>query len=105
MEMEVVEGMKEWRRNHPKATMREIEAELDEQMGRMRAKLLGEIAANSWAVDWEKGSEPKCPQCGAETHKRGKGRRRLRTAGGESIEIERSYAVCPECGVGFFPPG
>lgn len=105
MEVEVIEGMKWWRQSHPKATLREMEAEVDGLMARMRARLLEEIAASSAAVEWEKGAGPKCPACGKEMNKRGKEKRRLKTGGGEVIEIEREYATCPQCGVGFFPSG
>lgn len=105
MEVEVIEGMKAWRQRHPKATLREMEAELDQRLAQMRARLLEEIAASSKAVEWEKGAGPKCPTCGKEMNKRGKAKRRLKTGGGESIEIERQYAHCPHCGVGFFSSG
>ena len=105
MEIEVVDGMKAWRQSHPKATLREMEAELDGRLARMRARLLEEIAASSKVVEWETGAGPKCPACGKEMNKRGKEKRRLKTGGGESIELERQYANCPHCGVGFFPSG
>ena len=50
MELEVIDGMKEWRQSHPKATLREMEAELDQRLARMRARLLEEIAASSSLV-------------------------------------------------------
>ncbi len=37
---EVISGMKEWRDQHPKATLREIEEALDERLGKMRARRL-----------------------------------------------------------------
>jgi hypothetical protein len=81
MEIEVIEGMKSWRQSHPKATLREMEAELNQRLAQMRARLLEEIAASSKAVEWEKGARPKCPTCGKEMHKRGKAKRRLKTGG------------------------
>ena len=33
---EVISGIKEWRLQHPKASLREIERALDERLGRMR---------------------------------------------------------------------
>jgi hypothetical protein len=29
----------------------------------------------------------------------------LQGAGGQTVEITRSYGTCPSCKVGFFPPG
>ena len=105
MELEVISGMKEWRQKHPKATLREIESEVNERIARMRAKLLEEIVGASEGGDWEEGEGPKCPKCGKEMVKRGKEKRRIETGEGKGIEIERQYASCPACGVGFFPPG
>ena len=105
MELEVVSGMKEWQQGHPKATLREIEEELDLRVARMRARLLEEIAAASEVAEWAAGQGPKCPACGEEMVKRGKEKRLLRTGWGEGVEIEREYANCPKCGVGFFPSG
>jgi hypothetical protein len=36
-------GMKEWRKEHPKATWAEIEAAVDEQMNQVRAQLLEDL--------------------------------------------------------------
>jgi len=41
---EVVTGMKEWRLQHPKATLREIERALDERLAKMRARMLQDAA-------------------------------------------------------------
>jgi hypothetical protein len=41
---EVLVGMKEWREQHPKATFAEIEAALDERLGRLRARMLQDTA-------------------------------------------------------------
>ncbi len=38
---EVLSEMKEWRLQHPKATLREIEAALDERLARLRAHVTG----------------------------------------------------------------
>ena len=37
---EVMSGMKEWRLQHPKASLREIERALDERLGKMRARMV-----------------------------------------------------------------
>jgi hypothetical protein len=38
MSSEIITGMAEWRQQHPKAMLREIEAALDERLERLRAK-------------------------------------------------------------------
>lgn len=94
--------MIEWRKAHPRATFNEIEGELDRRMNRLRAEMMAEIAA---AVEAGVEEEPVCPACGERARLRGKKRRRLRTQGGEEVELERHHAICPHCGTAFFPPG
>jgi YgiT-type zinc finger domain-containing protein len=105
---EVLTGMKEWRLQHPRATLSEMEAALDERLARMRARMLEDMALASRAANWkEEGieSKPVCPHCGATLVSRGRGKRHLQTQGGEEIKLKRGYGVCPKCGEGFFPPG
>jgi hypothetical protein len=107
---EVLTGMKEWRLQHPRATLREIEVALDEQLAHLRAQMLQDVALASAAAQWEeKGREedrPDCAQCGQKVKPRGvMGKRHLQTYGGQEITLRRSYGVCPGCGARFFPPG
>ena len=73
-----------WRQAHPDATWVEIEAELDRRLDVLRAALLGEVV-----VDTPERTIP-CPVCGGRLA--GRGRR------------TRTYATCPACGTGLFPP-
>lgn len=105
---EVLTGMKEWRLAHPKATFRQIEEALDERLNRLRARMLSDAAQASAARAWEERREeerPVCSVCGSPLQSRGKHARRLQTQGGNEVRIERTYGVCPVCGVGVFPPG
>jgi len=106
LSFEMMSGMAEWRMQHPKAQLREIEAALDERIERVRAKMLEEAALLSEAREWEeKEGGPTCPDCGEVLEGRAKGERNLQTHGGQNIRLERQYGVCPKCGQGFFPPG
>ena len=98
---EIISGMIEWRQQHPKATFREIEAEVDERLARLRARMLSDAAVSQAQADWEEMG--KCPQCGVELKVKGKKKRKLLTRGGQEVELERAYGVCPKCGQGFFP--
>ena len=49
---EIIVGMTEWRVQHPRATLREIEAAVDERLARLRAKMLTDLALRSSAADW-----------------------------------------------------
>lgn len=104
---EVMTGMREWRLQHPTATLREIELELDPRLARMRARMLEDLALTSTAATWQEGTQmqaPTCPQCGTPLTDRGTHPRTLLTHGGQTVTLERSYGVCPTCGSGLFPP-
>lgn len=104
---EVLVGMKEWREQHPKATLSEIEEALDERMGRLRARMLQDVALASVSSDWSEASpqeRPVCSLCGTPLVARGKKTRQIQTQAGQEITLERSYGVCPTCESGFFPP-
>ena len=103
---DVISGMLEWRMQHPKATFREIEKEVDERLAVMRARMISDAAMASSSTEWVKEEKvPVCPKCGAELKKKGKKKRKMQTRGGREIELEREYGVCPKCGQGIFPPG
>ena len=104
---EILTGMKEWRRQHPRATLREIEEELSARMAQLQARMLQDVALASTAADLQATAaeaRPLCPQCGTPLQPRGKHRRKLQAHGGEEVTLERDYAVCPRCQRGFFPP-
>jgi len=105
----VAKGMSEWRQENPKATLREIEKEMDKRWANVRARVVTDLAVESKAGDWKeasRGEEPVCPECGTKLKAEGgKKKRRLQTQGGEELVLERQYGVCPTCKGGFFPPG
>lgn len=101
-------GMADWRAAHPKATFSEIEAALDERLNRVRARVLADLAMASAAADLQAagGEErPCCDRCGMRLQARGQSERGVVTHGGAEVRLRRSYATCPGCGDGSFPPG
>jgi transposase-like protein len=107
LSQEVITGMHEWRLAHPTASLNEIEAALDERLGRLRAQMLQDAAVASAARE---GSAQEgavvCPQCGsAAAATRQQPTRQLQSAGGAPLELTRRRWQCRRCGVGFFPPG
>jgi YgiT-type zinc finger domain-containing protein len=105
---EIVVGMRRWRSDHPRASFDEIETALDEQIDRLRAKMLEEIALTSPAADLAaltSEARPRCPECGAGLQARGSQERTVVVQGDQALHLRRSYAVCPACGAGLFPPG
>lgn len=104
----VMSGMMEWRTQHPRASLQEIEQALDERLAKMRARMVQDLALRSAAARMTEASEeerPTCPQCGGPLETRGEQERTLTTTYNQSIELVRSYATCPDCGTGLFPPG
>jgi hypothetical protein len=101
-------GMADWRAAHPKATLNEIEDALDERLNQVRARVLADLALASAASDVAGASSeerPRCERCRGELQARGPSERRLLTQGGAEVRLRRSYAACPTCGDGAFPPG
>lgn len=100
-------GMREWREQHPKATLREMEEELDTRWARVRARMLQDMALASDAAAWAdrpRLHHPTCPECGERLQERGQQPRTLQTHGGQDLTLIRSYGVCPACAAGLFPP-
>lgn len=100
-------GMREWRREHPRATLTEIERALDERWARARSEIVSDVAQASPAADFGGAGtdRPRCPDCGALIQARGQYARRLRTHGDQGVHLKRDYGECPECGAAFFPSG
>lgn len=94
----------EWRKSHPKASLREIEKVLDEQLARLRSQVLSDLALASAARE-ETGAEFRCPKCGDKLKGQGQQSRSLQSQGGQEVELKREYGVCRRCEAGFFPPG
>jgi hypothetical protein len=104
---EMDEGFREWRREHPKATLTEIERALDARWAKTRAVLLTDVAQASASADFagKDAERPHCPACHVPVVARGKHERSLRTHGDRRIHLERDYGECPQCGEAFFPSG
>jgi predicted RNA-binding Zn-ribbon protein involved in translation (DUF1610 family) len=103
---EILSGMKEWVAQHPKATFAEIECETMRRMAQLQARILEDVVQGMEAEARQDRQEAiLCPECGAEMQWRGEQDRRLQAQGGQEVVLKRGYAVCPQCGAGFFPPG
>ena len=50
---DLIEGLNKWREKHPRATMREIEEEIDRRMTKMRARLITETVMRSASTERE----------------------------------------------------
>lgn len=107
MSEQILTDIKEWRRSHPQATLREIEEEVHARLSRLEAQVIQDTAQESEKRSWS-GAQPEkrppCPVCGTPLQARGQRVRRLQAAGGQEISLTRSYGTCPTCGTGLFPP-
>ena len=103
MEKVLEERMRVWRQANPKATLREIEDEVERQLAVVRVALISATIAESAAGGEEEGE--RCPECGGKLKKWGRRKRKLQAPGGETLEVERAYLRCAQCGYGVFPPG
>jgi hypothetical protein len=102
---ELTREMGAWRQAHPKATLREIETELDTRLSRLRVRLLEDLALTSTTAVWaDTTAPPLCPDCQTSLEDTGVKSRTLQTHGGQELTLTRSYGVCPACGAGLFPP-
>ena len=89
-----------WRAAHPRATLKQIEQEVDRRLAAARARLV-EAMALTEPTEFP----PVCPDCGAAMAWEGARTRRLTTTHDEVIVLTRRYARCSACGAGLFPPG
>ena len=102
------EEMAKWRKEHKQARFTEIEQEVDQRLAGVRRQILQDMMLASESADiggQVEGMRPKCPDCSVEVRSEGKRKRRLTTEHEQTIELSRSYASCPRCGMSFFPPG
>jgi YgiT-type zinc finger domain-containing protein len=103
---DVRKELREWKRQHPKATLAEIERETMKRMAQVQAQIIEELSQSLSPEERMVGEEiPLCPECQTKMQRRGQSERQLQGDGGQSIHIKRSYWVCPACGAGIFPPG
>ena len=105
---QVHEEVAAWRAGHSRATLMEIEAAVAAATRRLQAQYLRDLvaaspSANLAALPPEE--RPHCPECGGRLAPRGQHERAVLTPGQpDPLRIRRSYAVCPACTAGLFPP-
>jgi hypothetical protein len=103
----IMAGIEEWRLQHPKATLWEIEAAVDAHLADLRTQMVQDVALASQAAELSRVNaqeRPRCPQCETPVEARGPRERQVRTHQGKTLRLRRSDAVCPACQVGLFPP-
>ncbi len=102
------DALKAWRASHPEATFNDIEENVDDELARLRAQLLQDLAHASPAADWrgqDRENRPVCPDCGAPLQANGEQVRRVMTDREQEVALKRQQGRCGQCGRTFFPSG
>jgi ribosomal protein L34E len=102
---EVEAALSAWHAAHPDASFAALEAAVEEQVSRVRTRLLGERVTAAAEQERPATARPVCPDCGTPLQRRGRRARTLTARGGGTLRLERPYYTCPACGSGLFPPG
>jgi len=100
--------IQQWRQEHRKATLTEIENTVDAELAKMRAQMIEDLALVSDVTnlkDVPLKERPQCPECGVPLSANGKQKRQLVTEHEQAVNLNRSQGVCPQCGTSSFPPG
>jgi len=100
----ILDGLRAWRREHPDATLYEMECETMQRMAELQAHILEELSKDL-PPEENQDTATQCPECGAKMQRRGEIERQLQGVGGQNLPLKREYWVCPACGAGLFPPG
>lgn len=97
-----------WRQKHKKATLTEIEDTVDNELAKMRAQMIQDLALASETADLRsmaREERPKCPQCGRPLVANGQQTRAVVTDYEQEVKLKRSKGYCRHCKLSFFPSG
>jgi len=89
-----------WHATHPDATLYDMERAVEQQIDGLRAVLLAAQTDGRYVAH-----RPACPHCGTTMVASSRRRKRVVLKGDETLDLHRTYVVCPACGEGLFPPG
>ncbi len=94
--------LKEWERQHPDATLGEIEQKTREERRLLMGQLIPLLLEDRRRDDPQ--ARPRCPKCGKRMTLHDDGSVPVETLEGR-ITLERPYYYCRSCHEGLFPPG
>jgi hypothetical protein len=94
--------LKEWERQHPDATLGEIEQQTRLERRLLMAKLIPLLLEDRKRDDPK--ARPGCPKCGKRMTLQDDGSVPVETLEAR-ITLERPYYYCRSCHEGLFPPG
>jgi len=96
----------QWRGEHKKATLTEIENTVDKELARVRAPMIQDLAMASQITDLTKmrpEERPRCAICGEPLVANGQQERTLMTDYEQPVKLTRSKGYCPKCQESFSP--
>jgi hypothetical protein len=99
---EMYDELRQWRGEHPGASIDEIAAQITPKRRGLMGQLMLQLACQ--AGDGEEIEGVSCPACGERMSYKGKPRRDVIHKEGEAV-LGRSYYYCAGCQAGLFPPG
>lgn len=105
---EATEKSRAWRRANKRASLTDIENQVDANLAKLRAKMIEELAHESELSDLRqlaREERPRCPECGTVVNANGQRVRQVVTDHDQEVRLTRSKATCPKCGLSFFPSG
>lgn len=88
-----------WRAAHPRATLTEIEAEVDRALAAFRNQTVENLAHAAPTDD-----PPACPACERPMHRHGTRSRTLVTRDEGQVDLALPRYRCPACGTELSPP-
>jgi hypothetical protein len=94
--------LKEWERQHPDATLGEIEQKTREERRLLMGQLIPLLLADRRRDDLQ--ARPRCPKCGKRMTLHDDRSVPVETLEGR-ISLDRPYYYCRSCHEGLFPPG
>jgi len=100
---ELMTGMKEWRLQHPRATLSEIEEALGERLSKMRARMLEDLALASARRNLAE-KRVEYPECGGKLESRGQRVRKLKTHHNQELTLSAGIRRMSGMRGEFFPP-
>jgi hypothetical protein len=100
--MELYGELRQWREEHPEASLDEIVQQAIPSRQRLMGVWLGQVACQHGTGEVAEGLI--CERCGHPMVYKGRSRRAVEHLEAE-IELKRAYYYCPHCDQGVFPPG
>lgn len=98
-----------WRASHPRATLAQLQGQVQQTVSRLHERYLTDLVHASPLADLAQAppeARPTCPTCGEPLYADGQQERQILVPGqAPPLRLQRSYAVCPACEAGLFPPG